>query len=46
MENKYCPICGKKTLRFIEDCECSDDERKTSWACDCSESVIYIYEFK
>lgn len=46
MEDKYCPICGKKTLRYIETCELSEDEVKTSWTCDCSDIIIYICSFK
>lgn len=45
MENKYCPFCGKKTLGFIENCESDSDVVKTSWACQCRNFVLYIYEF-
>lgn len=48
MENKHCPFCGNKTLRFIETCDSNSDEVKTSWTCDCEQSngsIIYIYEF-
>lgn len=46
MKNKYCPFCGKKTLRFIEKCDSNDDEVKTSWTCDCGVNfVLYIYIF-
>ena len=44
MENKYCPECGNKSLHFIEECESSDDEVKTSWACGCCSNIVYIYE--
>lgn len=47
MENKYCPFCGRKTLRFIETCYSNRDEIKTSWTCDCSNCsnvVVYIYQ--
>ncbi len=45
-ERKYCPQCGKQTLRFIETCNEDDTEVKTSWTCDCSDIVVYIVEFK
>ena len=45
MKNKYCPICGNYTLEFIEVCESDVDVVKTSWACDCSDVIVYIYEF-
>ena len=52
MEDRYCPNCGKKTLRFIETCECDDYEEKHSWSCDCINkdgyegSLVYIVEFR
>jgi len=45
-EDKYCPVCGCKTLYFIEQCESSEDEVKTSWSCECSNIIIYIYELE
>lgn len=48
MENKYCPRCGNKTLRFIEKCDLDSDTIKTSWACnniECQDDIIYIYHF-
>jgi hypothetical protein len=48
MENKYCPTCGNKTLRFIEKCDSDSDTEKTSWTCnnmECVDDIIYIYHF-
>lgn len=45
MNNKYCPYCGKKSLRFIEICESDPDTIKTSWTCDCQDIIVYIYKF-
>ena len=45
MENRHCPICGKQTLRYIETCESDSDTVKTSWTCDCTDMMVYIYQF-
>lgn len=51
-EDKFCPLCGNESLRFIETCESDFSTEKTSWTCDmCSElrdinNIIYIYIFK
>jgi len=46
MDNRYCPLCGNKTLRLLEKCETGkEDEIKTSWTCDCSDNMVCIYEF-
>ncbi len=49
---KYCPTCGKHTLRYIETCESDLDTIKTSWTCDGDlppehgGDIVYIYQFK
>uniref|UniRef100_A0A6M3JLE6 Uncharacterized protein n=1 Tax=viral metagenome TaxID=1070528 RepID=A0A6M3JLE6_9ZZZZ len=46
VDDKYCPQCGKQTLQFIEQCEAGEGEWKTSWACNCTRAIVYIYTWE
>lgn len=37
--NRFCTNCGKRTVRFIEQCE---DPEKSAWTCDNCQVIIYI----
>lgn len=45
MDDRYCPMCGRKTLYHIEVCESDEDSIKTSWSCECTNMVVYICLF-
>lgn len=44
-QNRFCPLCGNKTLRHLETCEPPDPEHcKDTWTCDCTDD-FFVYTF-